>query len=42
MFLRNTGIYGGRRITLSFSYVAERGGREDRKSKGEQDGKESV
>jgi hypothetical protein len=34
--------YSGRNITASFSYVTERGGREDGKGKGYQDGKESV
>jgi hypothetical protein len=34
--------YSGRRITLSLSYVTERGVREDGKGKGQQDGKESV
>jgi hypothetical protein len=35
-------VYIGRRITLSFSYVTDRGGWGDGKGKGEQDSKESV
>jgi hypothetical protein len=35
-------LFSGCKITASFSYVTERGGREDRKEYGELDGKESL